>query len=665
MLVEFGKAGWVRKAQMQPEKVRLAFDKIKTDGLQPTIEAIFNKLEQPLPLGYCNVGKVVDYGRNVTGFSFGDRVVSNGKHAEIVGVPKNLCAKIPDNVTDDEATFTIIGSVALQGVRLVKPTLGETIVVTGLGLIGLLTVQLLRANGCRVIGIDFEKEKLKLAKKFGAEVIDLNQIDNPIKVVTDYSRGRGADAAIITTTTKSNKPIRQATQMCRKRGRIVLVGTAGLQLSRDDFFKRELTFQVSTSYGPGRYDPNYEEKGQDYPLGYVRWTEQRNFEAVLDMMSDNKMDVKSLISHKFDVQQAKKAYELIGGLENSLGVLLNYSKEHSKKYDRSVKMSPKSIERLNTSKTKIEKPYVSFLGAGNFATATLIPAFKATGIHLLNVASRSGVTGLHAARKFGFKTTTTDTEELFKDKNLSAVVISTQHDSHCKFILRALHYQKHVYVEKPLCIKPSEITLIDDAYSRFAKQSTTPPIVMVGFNRRFAPLTMKVKELLKEVPGPKSFVLTINAGPSSAEHWTTDPLKGGGQIIGEACHFIDLLRFLAECPIKEWLCNAMDTKQKDTVSITMKFDDGSIGTINYFTNGSKSYPKERLEVFASGRILQLNNYRDLRGWPSFRKLSSWRQDKGHKACAKAVDAISENKAPPIPFNELLEVSRISIEISKK
>ena len=324
MLVDFGKAGWIEKARQQPDKVRVVLDKIKTDGLKPTLDAVFNKLDQPLPVGYCNVGVVDEVGDGVSEFKAGERVISNGKHAEAVTVPINLCAKVPDAVSDEEAAFTVLGAIALQGIRLAKPTLGETIIVIGLGLVGLMSVQLLRANGCRVLGIDFDKDKLEMAKKFGAEVVNLSAGQDPIQVANLYSRGRGVDAVLVTAATKSSEPIHQAALMSRKRGRIILVGVTGLELSRDDFFKKELTFQVSASYGPGRYDPNYEEKGQDYPVGFVRWTEQRNFEAVLDMMAAGSLDVKPLISHRFLIDDAEEAYDLISGDSPSLGILLEY-----------------------------------------------------------------------------------------------------------------------------------------------------------------------------------------------------------------------------------------------------------------------------------------------------------------------------------------------------
>jgi predicted dehydrogenase/threonine dehydrogenase-like Zn-dependent dehydrogenase len=642
-------------------------DKIKTDGFQPTLETIFNKLDQPLPLGYCNVGRVAELGIGVTGFKLGDRVISNGKHAEVVSVPINLCAKVPEVVTDEEASFTVLGAIALQGIRLVKPALGETIVVTGLGLIGLITVQLLRAHGCRVLGLDFDKDKLELATKFGAEVVNLALGQDPVKAAELYSRGHGVDAVIVTAATKSSEPMHQAALMCRKRGRIVLVGVAGLKLSRDDFFKKELTFQVSASYGPGRYDPNYEEKGLDYPIGFVRWTEQRNFEAVLDMMAEGKLDVKPLISHRFSIDEAEKAYELIGGSDSSLGILLQYPGIEISSAARTVSLLDRSDFQARKPKIDENNVSVSFLGAGNYAIAALIPAFKDAGARLLSVASSAGLSGLHVARKFGFEETTTEINRLFLDSSKNAIIITTQHDSHARFVLQALESGKHVFVEKPLCLNLGELIEIECAYSKARKQSAHSPILMVGFNRRFAPQIQKIKHLLSGVSGPKSFVMTVNAGVIPADHWTQNIEKGGGRIIGEACHFIDLLRFLAGNPIESWSRLNMDTFTNDTVTINLKFKDGSIGVVHYFANGSKTFPKERLEVFAAGRVLQLDNYRKLTGfgWPNFIKMNLWRQDKGQKACAKAfLDAVSKEGESPISIEEILEVSRISIEIAQ-
>ena len=658
MLVNFGKAGWIGKAHMQPDKIKIVLDKISTDGFKPAIESIFNKLDQPLPLGYCNVGTVYEVGFGIKYISKGDRVISNGKHAEIVNVPINLCAKVPDTVSDEEASFTVLGAVALQGIRLVKPTLGESVVVMGLGLVGLMTVQLLKANGCRVLALDFDQEKLLLAKKFGAEVVNIHK-ECPLAVADNFSRGRGIDAVIITATTSSDEPIHQASQMCRKRARIVLVGVTGLKLRRDDFFKKELTFQVSASYGPGRYDTSYEEKGQDYPIGFVRWTEQRNFEAVLDMMATKALDVQSLISHRFDIAEAQRAYELLIDSKPTLGILLTYPGIEVDEDSRKVLFL--SDKDKKTKNKIIKKTKVSFLGSGNYATSVLIPAFKAAGADFRIVASNTGVSTINVGRKYGFSVTTTDNNLLFNDDLTDVIAIATRHNNHAEFVLKAFKAGKHVFVEKPLCLNMSELNNIEAAYSSLN-------ILMVGFNRRFAPQIKKMKSLLDNVNTPKSMVMTINAGAIGNDHWTQDLEVGGGRIIGEACHFIDLLRFLVGKAIINYEIQFMNSPTKDTASIQLRFEDDSIGTIHYYANGSKTFPKERLEVFTAGRVLQLDNYRKLigYGWPGFKKMNLWQQDKGQKACVKAfIDAISKGDPSPIAIEEIIEVSRISIMLSQK
>jgi predicted dehydrogenase/threonine dehydrogenase-like Zn-dependent dehydrogenase len=656
MLIEFGKAGWVDKARQQPDKVRMVLDKIKTDGLLPTVDAVFNKLDQPLPLGYCNVGRVMEVGAGVTAFSAGDRVTSNGKHAEAVSVPVNLCAKVPDSVSDDEAAFVVVAAIGLQGIRLAQPTLGEAVVVTGLGLIGLVTVQLLRAQGCRVLGLDFDAEKLDMARRMGAEVVNLAAGEDPVAAAQRFSRGRGVDAVLITASTKSNEPVHQAAQMCRKRGRIVLVGVTGLELSRADFFEKELSFQVSCSYGPGRYDPSYEDKGNDYPVGFVRWTEQRNFEAVLDMMADGRLDVKPLISHRFAIDEAEAAYALVGGAGPSLGILLEYPQNEKSALDvRRTTVTLPAVAAIPASACA-----VGVIGSGNYATGVLIPAFKAAGARLNVVASSAGVSGLHAGRKFGFEETTTDTAGVLTNPDVNTVVITTRHDSHAALVIEALQAGKHVFVEKPLCLTLAELREIETA------AAAAPGRLMVGFNRRFAPHIAETKRLLAGVGGPKAFVVTVNAGAIPAEHWTQDREVGGGRIVGEACHFVDLLRFLAGAPIVEWRRMDMATATGDTLSLQLGFEDGSLGTVHYFANGPKSFPKERLEVFASGRALQLDNFRRLTGfgWPGFNKMNLWRQDKGQKECAAAfVRAIETGGPAPIPLGELIEVARISIELA--
>ncbi|OOG44679.1 bi-domain-containing oxidoreductase [Polaromonas sp. A23] len=660
MLVDFGKAGFFEKALKQPDKVRQVAEKVKTDGLLPTVKAVLNKLDQQLPMGYCNVGLVSEVGSSVPGIRIGDRVVSNGRHAEVVSMPMNLCSKVPETVTDDEAAFTVVGAIALQGIRLIQPTLGEAVVVTGLGLIGQLTVQLLRAHGCRVLGIDMDRQKLEMARRFGAEVVDLSSGEDPVSSAHLFSRGRGVDAVIVTASTTSSLPIHQAALMSRKRGRIVLVGVTGLELSRADFFEKELTFQVSCSYGPGRYDPEYEDKGHDYPVGFVRWTEQRNFEAVLDMMADKRLDVLPLISHRFGIDDAKAAYDVVGGSAPSLGILLDYPGGSQRQLQNRTVRLPAASQRTPSG------PATSFIGSGNYATAVLIPAFKAAGAHLRCVASSAGVSGVHAARKYGFEETTTDTGKLFADSGTESVVITTRHDSHASLVLQALRAGKNVFVEKPLCLTLEELAEIETTYVGLSELPSRLPVLMVGFNRRFAPHVQKMHSLLAAVKGPKTFICTVNAGAIPGGHWTQDLEVGGGRIIGEACHFIDLVRFLAGVPIESHAIAKMASESGDTVTITLRFTDGSLGTIHYFSNGHKSFPKERLEVFAAGKILQLNNFRKLVGfgWPGFSKLNLWVQDKGQKNCVCAfMDSVSGAGAWPIPLSEILETSRVSIEVA--
>lgn len=661
MLVDFGKAGFIEKARQQPDKVRMVLDKIRTDGLVPTLEAVRNKLDQPLPMGYCNVGEVVEIGAGVTGFEIGDRVASNGRHAEMAAVPVNLCARVPQQVDDEAAAFTVLGAIALQGIRLVQPTLGEAVVVTGLGLIGLVTVQLLRAHGCRVLGIDFDPAKLQLARSFGAEVVDLSAGQDPVAAAQAFSRGRGVDAVIITASTRSNEPVHQAAVMSRKRGRIVLVGVTGLELSRADFFEKELTFQVSCSYGPGRYDPNYEDKGQDYPLGFVRWTEQRNFEAVLDMLADGRLDVSALISHRFTVSEAEAAYAVVGGAEPSLGIVLDYPCSSPADLDRRRARSV-ALGRHLVAATSPGMPGVSAIGSGNYAGAVLLPAFRQAGARLQYIASSGGVSSVHVGRKLGFAHATTDVEAVLSDPATDAVVVATRHDTHTDFVLRTLTAGKHVFVEKPLALTEAELDRIEAA-----TQAAPHLRVMVGFNRRFAPQVQRIKQLLTARPGPKSLVMTVNAGAIPAAHWTQDLDVGGGRIIGEGCHFIDLLRFLADAPVRDWQVVAMDGATRDTASISLRFQDGSIGTVHYLANGSKAFPKERLEVFAGGGVLQLDNFRRLTafGWPGFKTMNLWRQDKGQAACAAAfVDALRRGQPSPIPLRELIEVARLCIHIAE-
>jgi predicted dehydrogenase len=664
MLVDFGRAGWVDKARQQPEKVRQVLDKIGTDGLLPTLDAVRSKLDQPLPLGYCNVGVVLEIGGAVRGFSVGDRVVSNGAHAEVVAAPRNLCARIPDSVSDDAAAFTVLGAIALQGMRLAAPTLGEKFVVIGLGLIGLLTVQLLRANGCQVLGIDLDPAKAELARKFGAQTVALERGEDVLAAADAFTEGRGVDGVIITAATRSNEPVTQAAKMSRKRGRIVLVGVAGLELDRADFFQKEISFQVSCSYGPGRYDPQYEEEGHDYPLGFVRWTEQRNFEAVLDMMAARALDVAPLITHRYSFDMAAAAYGLLAtGSEPYLGILLEYAAHDSQD------VTARSVELGTTGRAVSGKPRLAVIGAGNYSGRVLVPAFAATPAILQGIASSGGVTAAHFGRKYGFSRATTDSHALTTAADVDAVVVVTRHDSHADFVCRALASGKHVFVEKPLAINIQQLDAIEAAW-RAAGPEGQRPILMVGFNRRFAPQIVRMKQLLGGVRAPKSVVMTVNAGAIPRSHWTQNEQVGGGRIVGEGCHFIDLARFLVGHPIVASQVRVLRPPgravEDDNATLGLEFADGSWATINYVANGHRSVSKERIEVFCDGRVLQLDNFRTLQGagWPTFKKMKLWRQDKGQQGCVAAFIEALGSGHPPIAMTELLEVGRVSIELGE-
>jgi len=721
MLIDFGKSSWLDKARKQPDKVKQVLAKIKTDGLFPTIEAVRAKLDQPIALGYANVGLVLEDG-GCSGFRIGDQVVSNGPHAEVVCVPKNLCAKVPDGVSDEAAAFTVVGAIGLQGIRLLQPTLGETVVVTGLGLIGLLAVQLLRAQGCRVLGVDFDSSKCALARSFGAEAVDLSKGEDPVAVAMAFSRGRGVDAVLITASTQSHEPVHQAALMCRKRGRIVLVGVVGLQLSRADFYEKELSFQVSCSYGPGRYDEAYEVGGQDYPVGFVRWTEQRNFEAILDMMASGRLDVGPLISHRFRLEEALKAYETVGS-GKALGIVLGYGStdfpaKHAKgvdkvstdfadshrlggghlpaKHAKGEGKFPTNLQesapigegglsaeslggrglgegrsvRLKGDGDAGAKVRVGVIGAGNFTGLVLLPGLAATGARLRSIASAQGVTGTHLGKKFGFELSTTDAGSVIGDESVNLVMVTTRHNSHGRYVLEGLKAGKAVYVEKPLCLTRGELKQIAGFFPANHAKGERVPFLMVGFNRRFAPQVVRMRELMGAVREPKSLIMTVNAGAIPAEHWTQSIEVGGGRIVGEGCHFVDLLRFLVGSRIVRVQAMKMGSRgsglvDDDKVVMTFGFEDGSVGSVHYLANGHKSFPKERLEVFAAGRVLQLDNFRKLtgHGWPRFSKMNLWNQDKGHRAeMAALVNAVAAGAASPIPFHEIEEVTRVTFDV---
>lgn len=659
MLLNFGKAGWVDKARQQPDKVKQVLQKVRTDGIMPTVNAVMNKLDQPLTLGYSNAGTVIAVGSGVNGFKIGDRVVSNGNHAEIVCISANLCARIPDNVDDTAACFTVVSSIALQGIRLVSPTLGESVAVIGLGLIGLITCQILQANGCRVIGFDYDHSKVELAKSYGVAAHDLSEGINPVEAATAFSNANGVDAVIITAATASNDPIQQAPQMCRKRGRVVLVGVSGLNISRDDFYKKEITFQVSCSYGPGRYEKAYEENGLDYPIGFVRWTEQRNFMAVLDLMSSGRLNIEKLVSREIDFAKADEAYRLVSTGKDLLGIVL--------KYDGQVNSEQKSVLlSANQKAADSTMPVAGFIGAGNYAAGVLIPAFAKSGVRLKAIASAGGVSGTHIGHKHGFAVSATDNSVIFNDAEINTVAITTRHSSHAKLVIQALEADKNVFVEKPLCMSVDELADIKKVYKTTAERNGAR--LMVGFNRRFSPLTQAAVKSLRAVGGPISVIITVNAGLIPDDHWTQDETTGGGRIIGEACHFIDLIRHLTGQPFTGICSTAMcgaatAARPADTATITLSCKDGSTGTVHYFANGCKDFPKERIEVFAGGRILQIDNFKSLNyfGWPAAKNLSLWAQDKGQENCAAAfIEAIKCGTAAPINIDEIFEVAEFTI-----
>jgi predicted dehydrogenase/threonine dehydrogenase-like Zn-dependent dehydrogenase len=652
MLTEFGSASLIGKARQQPDKVKQVLNKIRTDGLFPTLEAVFSRLDEPMPLGYCNVGRVAEVGPGVADLKVDDRVASNGPHAELVTVPRNLCCRIPEGVSDEEAAFTVIGSIALQGVRLAAPAIGERIGVIGLGLLGLITVQLIRANGCRVLGSDFLKDRLDLAAAFGAEVVDLSSGGDWIKAAEAFTGGQGLDAVLITADTKSNNPVQQAAKVSRKRGRIVLVGVTGLQLNRADFYEKELTFQVSCSYGPGRYDSQYEQKGQDYPFGFVRWTERRNFEAVLDLMAQGKLDVKSLITERIPLIDAAKAYE---GLKTSqsVGTILVYE---GGEVDRSTLVTSALLPR-ERDLVAGGRPNIGIIGAGNFSKLIQFPILKSLDVPLAWVADLDSKAAAHAARKFGFERSTTDYKRILDDPAVNMVFITVPHSLHAEMVAESIKAGKHVFVEKPLSIDMKGLNLIREALA------SSDRLLMVGFNRRFSPLITEMARLLSGQRGPLCMTMTVNAGYVPASSWIQDDEVGGGRIIGEACHFIDIFRFLAGSAIvslsARCVQNSPDQVNEDKVAGIIDFEDGSVATLNYFANGHKSYPKERLQVLCDGKVLDMDNFRilDGYGWTNFRKKKLWRQDKGHREeITRFVDRIKKGGVPLIDYEVMEEVT---------
>jgi predicted dehydrogenase/threonine dehydrogenase-like Zn-dependent dehydrogenase len=645
-LVEFGKANLIDKARQQPDRVKQVLDKIKADGLLPTLEAVFSKLGLPLPLGYCNVGKVIAVGKGVTGFALGDRVASNGSHAEIVCVPQNLTVKIPDNVSDEDAAFTVIGSVGLEGIRLLRPTFGETVVVIGLGLVGLVTAELLKINGCRVIGVDFDQQKVDIAQRKAIITFNPAAGGDMVKFIQEQTGGIGCDGVIITASASGDEIIHHAAQMSRKRGRIILVGVVGLNIRRDDFYKKEISFQVSCSYGPGRYDEDYENKGHDYPLGFVRWTEKRNFEAILYAISAGSLDVRPLISELVPLAD----YNQIYGDMKKKGIIASILK-----YPEDTEHT--TTVKIESSKFSGSNGKIGIIGAGNFTIATMIPALLKTKASIKYIASAQGLSAKIAAKRAHAEYATSDYTKLLQDPEINTVLITTRHNTHRKIICDSLKADKNVFVEKPLCLNEHELNEIIHIYQQKKHLSLT-----VGYNRRFSPFAVKMKQLLGL--SPMNIVATMNAGFIPPEMWVHDLAVGGGRIIGEACHFIDLCSFLSGSLVTAVCMHSMGTnpaENTDNASIFLQYENGTNAAIHYFSNGSKAYSKERVEVYSQERTLILNNWTELKGYgfKGFSRMKG-RQDKGHKAQFAVLNERFKNRGEAIiPFDSIVNTTKAS------
>ena len=657
MLINFGKASLLQKAKQQPDKVKQVVDKIKTDGLISTLEAVKSKLNEPTPIGYSNVGIVVEKDEFVTEFTVGDRVVSNGPHAEYVKVPWTLAAKVPENVIDDDASFTVLGSIAMEGVRLIQPTLGETIVVIGLGLIGQLTLQILQANGCHVIGLDIDKSKVDLAKSLGVDSTLSGSTSENVKYILGASNGIGADGVIITASTTSEEILSQAALMCRKRGRIVLVGVVPITVPRNLFYEKELSFQVSSAYGPGRYDPIYEEKGIDYPLPYVRWTAKRNMEAFLFLLSQGKLDVGSLITHRFKFEDAVSAYQSIDN-ENPLGIILEYMNKKNEKI-KIIDLFETSKDEKTLKENKLS--VIGLIGAGNFAKMMLLPALKNANANIKMISDSNGYSSVITGKKYGALQAVSDTNEIFKDNEINTVFIATRHSSHASLVRKSIESEKNVFVEKPLAIRFEELKEI---YQIIKKHDSVR--LMVGFNRRFSPFSEKLQKKLANRSDPISIIITVNAGAIPINHWVHDPEVGGGRIIGEGCHFIDLARFLVGHPITTVsVISTVGHSQtdEDKAMWLMSFQDGSQAAIHYLANGNKKYPKERVEVFSSERVFVIENFKHLHAFGDSMKLKKLKQDKGHREEVKRfIESVNRGLPSPISLDEIFEIHLVTLAV---
>jgi polar amino acid transport system substrate-binding protein len=653
-VTEFASQGLAGKAHSRPDLVKQVMRKVKSDGLMSAYKTAMARLDVPLALGYSSMGEIIDIGRSVTGLKCGDRVACAGggyaSHAELVYVPKNLMVKVPEGVSDEDAAFATVGAIALQGVRIADLRLGEKVVVIGLGLMGLLSIQIVKASGCTVIGTDLDPKRVELAQELGADAAVVTDSAIVEETVMSLTSGRGADAVIITAATKSNAPTELAGEISRPKGRVVAVGDVGMNIPRRVYYPKELEYRISMSYGPGRYDPNYEEKGIDYPYAYVPFTQQRNMETFLQLIEEGKVTPSSLITHRFSILDAEEAYEMIQGKDGRecLGVIFTYPREVSA--SRRVEILPKTQKVVPENAVRI-----GMIGAGNYATLMLLPHLsKMRDVELVGVSTSTGMSGKHTAEKFGFRFCTTDNTEIFEDKDINVAVIATRHNLHAKLAVDALSSGKHVFVEKPLAVNEEELELIVNAVHKCDTH------LMVGFNRRFAPLVLEAKKFFREQPGPLSMIYRVNAGAIPPDHWTQDPEEGGGRVIGEVCHFVDLLQFLCSAkPSKVYALAGGKPKgdpTEDNVTITVAFENGSIGTIAYFSTGDKAIPKEYIEVYGAGKTFILDDFRRARyaSGGNVRTIRGFGQDKGQAGTLSAfVESILGKRPVPIPFDELV------------
>ena len=655
MVVEFGKKNLVEKARSRPDLVRQVLDKIRREGILSSMAATFNRLDQPMALGYSSAGTVIEVGAGLEGFKPGDRVACAGGglavHAEYAVVPKNLLALLPPQVDFESAAFTTLGAIALHGFRLANPQVGERVAVIGLGLLGLLVVGIGRAAGCSVFGIDLAPERVTLAQKMGATAVLRSEAESAGRA---FSQGHGFDAVLICADSRSNDPIELAAGLARDKAYVISVGAVGLNIPRTPYFNKELHFLVSRSYGPGRYDLNYEERGQDYPEGYVRWTEGRNLAAFVELLASGKVDVKPLISHRFPIERAAEAYHLITGKQKEpfLGVLLTYPQHADGQPARRVA----NLQAKNGAAVK--ELALGVLGAGNYAQAVFLPVVEKTGkVSRVGIASAAGLTARYASQKYNFQYASALDQEVINDPAINVLAVLTRHNLHARQALAGLRSGKHVFCEKPLALNRAELEEIREVLNQ-----PDCPSLMVGFNRRFAPFAVRLKEFLAGAGEPMALHYRINAGFIPAQHWVHDPAVGGGRIIGEGCHFVDFLTFLVGAAPVSVSAQALPDGgryHQDNVALNLNFADGSIGTVTYLANGDKSVAKERVEVFCGGRVGILDDFRRLElVRDGHRKTfsSPLSQDKGHQAgWAAFLDSLANGTPAPIPFEQIAGV----------